>query len=79
MDEKVLELWLNIKLHGEVLDQEVMAENDTICFVKRKYKYENDIYEAFVKNGVLVILKKNGLLLDWNDEEVKLKFEAVER
>lgn len=79
MNEKVLDLWLDIKLHGEILDQEVIAENDTVCFVKRKYKYKNDIYEAFVKNGVLVILKKNDSLLDWDDDEVELRIEAVER
>lgn len=79
MNDKIWELWLNIKLYGDILDQEVVAENDTVCFVKRKYKYENDIYEAFVKNGVLVILKKNGLLFDWDDEEVELRIEAVER
>lgn len=79
MNNKTLELWVDIKLHSEILDQEVLEENDVACFVKRTYKYENDIYEAFVKNGVLVILKKNGLLLDWDDEEVGLRIEAVKR
>lgn len=79
MNNKTLELWVDMKLHGEILDQEVLEENDIACFVKRTYRYENDIYEAFVKNGKMVILKKNGLLFDWDDEEVELRIEAVER
>ena len=45
MNDETLELWMNIKLHGKILDQEVLEENDVACFVRRAYRYE--------KNGVL--------------------------
>lgn len=79
MNDETLELWMNIKLHGKILDQEVLEENDVACFVRRAYRYENDIYEAFVKNEKMVILKKNGVLFDWDYKEVEFRIEAVER
>lgn len=70
MNDKTLELWMNIKLHGEILDQEVLEENDVTCSVKRTYKYKNNIYEAFIKSGKIVALVKNDKFFDWDDEEV---------
>lgn len=70
MNDKAWELWMNIKLYGEILDQEVLEENDVACFVKRTYKYKNNIYEAFIKSGKIVALVKNDKFFDWDDEEV---------
>lgn len=57
MNERIKQIWLDIRYHGEVLSQIDKSDYDNF-YTERTHRYQNEIYESIMLNGELIALFK---------------------